>query len=57
MVDGDNKPGSLATLTDKLADAKVNVEYLYSATHPRVKRGLVIVRVDNVKKALKVLNS
>ena len=57
MVDGDNKPGSLADLTEQLAAAKVNVEYLYSATHPRVKKGLMIVRVSNVKKALKVLNS
>jgi len=57
MIDGDNKPGSLARLTDKLAKAKINVEYLYSATHPRVKKGLVIIRVSNVKKALKVLNT
>lgn len=57
MVEGDNKPGSLALLADRLAKAKVNMEYVYSATHPRVKKGLMIVRVDNVKKALKVLNS
>ncbi len=57
MVDGDNKPGTLARLTDKLAKAKVNVEYLYSTTHPGIKKGLIIIRVSNVKKALKVLNS
>ena len=57
MVDGDNEPGTMADLTEQLADAGVNVEYLYSATHPRVKKGLLIVRVDDVKKALKILNS
>ncbi len=57
MVDGDNKPGTLARLTEKLANARVNVEYIYSATHPRVTKGLMIVRVSNVKKALKVLNT
>jgi len=57
MVDGDNKPGSLAALTEKLAKARINVEYLYSATHPRVKRGLMILRVNDAKKALKVLNT
>lgn len=57
MVDCDNKPGTLAQLSHRLAKGGVNVEYLYSATHPRVKKGLVIVRVDNVKKALKVLNT
>lgn len=57
LVEADNKPGSLATISHKLAKGGVNVEYLYSATHPRVKKGLLVLRVDNVKKALKVLNS
>lgn len=57
LIEGDNKPGSLAKLTHRLARGGVNVEYLYSATHPRVKKGLLVLRVDQVKKALKVLNS
>src|SRR5215813_6940588 len=32
MVDGSNKPGELAQLAHKLADASVNIEYCYSAT-------------------------
>ena len=57
LVEGDNKPGSLAAISRRLAAGKVNVEYLYSATHPKVKKGLMVLRVDNVKRALKVLNS
>ncbi len=57
LVEGDNKPGSLAALSHRLAQGGVNVEYLYSATHPRVKKGLLVLRVDHVKKALKILNS
>jgi hypothetical protein len=57
LVEGDNKPGSLAKITHQLAEGGVNVEYLYSATHPRVKKGLLVLRVNNVKKALKILNS
>ena len=57
MVDGDNKPGTLARICHTLAKAKVNIEYCYSATHPDAKRGLLIVRTSNAKKALKVLNS
>ena len=57
MVDGDNKPGTLARICHTLAKAKVNIEYCYSATHPDAKRGLLIVRASNAKKALKVLNS
>jgi len=57
MITGDNKPGSLARISQKLADAKVNIEYAYCATPPDAKKGLLIVRVSDAKKALKVLNS
>jgi len=57
MIDGDNKPGSLAKLAHKLSDAKVNIEYAYCATSPNAKKGLLILRVSDAKKALKVLNS
>ena len=57
MVEGDNKPGTLARICHCLAKASVNIEYCYSATYPTAKRGLLIVRVSDAKKALKVLNS
>ncbi len=57
MVDRTNRPGELAEVAQKLADAKVNIEYCYSATPPDVKKGLLILRVNNPAKALKVLNS
>ncbi len=57
MVDGDNKPGSLAKICHKLAAAKINIEYCYSATSPDAKKGLLILRASDPKKALKVLNS
>src|SRR5256714_12368288 len=31
MIDGSNKPGELARMAHKLSDAKVNIEYCYSA--------------------------
>lgn len=57
LLEGDNKPGSLARIASKLADADVNIEYVYSATSPRSKNGLLVMRVSNYKKAMKVLNS
>ncbi|MEP6663043.1 MAG: ACT domain-containing protein [Verrucomicrobiota bacterium] len=57
MIDGDNKPGSLAKIANKLSDAKVNIEYAYCATSPASTKGLLILRVSDAKKALKVLNS
>src|SRR5215471_11394685 len=57
MVDGVNKPGELARIAERLAKAKVNIEYCYSATPAESKKGLMILRVSNPAKALKVLNS
>src|ERR1043166_4902369 len=57
MVDGSNKPGELALLAHKLAGAKVNIEYCYSATPPDAKKGLMVMRVSDAGKALKALNS
>lgn len=57
MIDGTNKPGSLAGIANALAQAKINIEYAYSATHPKATKGLLILRVSDPKKALKVLNS
>ena len=57
MFEGSNKPGEMARIAHKLADAKINIEYCYSATPPKAKQGLLILRVSNPAKALKVLNS
>ena len=57
MIEGDNRTGSLARIAHKLAAAKINIEYAYCATLPDAKKGLLILRVHDAKKALKVLNS
>jgi hypothetical protein len=57
MIPGDNKPGALAKIAHKLSKAKVNIEYAYCATAPDAKKGLLILRASNAKKALKALNS
>ena len=57
MIDGDNKPGSLAKICHKLAHAGINIEYCYCATPPHARKGLLVLRVSNAKKALKLLNS
>ncbi len=57
LIDGSNKPGELARMAHRLAEAKINIEYCYSATPPEAKKGLMIMRVSNASKALKILNS
>jgi hypothetical protein len=56
MIDGPNKPGTIAEMADRLGAAKVNIEYLYCATPPSAKSGLLIFKPSNVAKALKALN-
>jgi hypothetical protein len=55
MIENDNRPGSLSRIAKLLASKKVNIEYAYLASMPTAKRGLLIMRVDDPKKALKVL--
>ena len=57
MVEGSNKPGELARIAHALSAARINIEYCYSATAPDAKKGLMIMRVSNPTKALRVLNS
>lgn len=56
MIENSNKPGSLASIAHRLAAAKVNIEYAYLATSPNSKKGLLILRASDTKKALKVLS-
>jgi hypothetical protein len=57
LVEGSNKPGELARIANLLAKHKVNIEYCYSATPMDARKGLMVLRVSNPVKALKVLNS
>ena len=57
MIEGDNKSGSLAKIAHKLSAAKVNIEYAYCATPPEAKKGLLVLRVNDAKRALKALNT
>jgi hypothetical protein len=56
MVEASNRPGELARIAHKFAQAKINIEYCYSATPSGAKKGLLILRVADPRKALKVLN-
>ena len=57
MIDNDNKPGSLSRVAATLANHKINIEYAYLATSPSSRKGLLVLRVNNSKKALQVLTA
>jgi hypothetical protein len=57
LIEVGNKPGELARIAENLADAKINIEYCYSATLLDAKKGLMVMRLNDAKRALKVLNT
>jgi hypothetical protein len=57
MIENNNKPGSLGRIAAKLGNAKINIEYAYLATSPGAKTGLLIIRADDPKRALRVLKT
>jgi hypothetical protein len=57
LVEGENRPGSLARIATKLAEDGLNIEYLYCATPPTARKGLLVLRVSDSRQALKTLNT
>jgi hypothetical protein len=56
MIENDNRPGSLSRIARRLAKLKINIEYAYLASMPSARKGLLILRVSDVKKAFKILS-
>lgn len=50
-----NKSGAFADVTRKLADAHINISYAYCTAGARGGRTTGILKVTNIKKAIKVL--
>ena len=55
MIQNDNKPGSLSRIANALSARKINIDYGYLASMPSAKKGLLILRVTDPKRALSVL--
>lgn len=47
-----NKQGALMDLTQKFANAKINIKYMYGTMEENQKRGVIILEVDNPKLAV-----
>lgn len=56
LVEADNRPGILGRIAHKLAAAKINLDYVYAASSPTTRRGLMVLRSNNPRKAMRVLN-
>jgi hypothetical protein len=55
MIQNDNKPGSLSRIAQALSAKRINIDYGYLASMPSARKGLLILRVTDPKKALTVL--
>jgi hypothetical protein len=50
-----NEPGVLAKIADRLAKAKINIEYAYMATSAKAPKGLIVLRPSDVERARQAL--
>ena len=55
MIQSDNYPGTLARIAERLSQAEVNIEYTYMAGMLNADRGLMILRPNDVDKAMRAL--
>lgn len=56
-VDLANRPGAAADLCEKLADAHINIGYMYCTAGGNGAKTTVVIKVPDIKKAIKVLES
>lgn len=52
-----NRPGAAADLCDRLATKHVNIGYMYCTAAAQGGKTMVVIRVPDIKKAVKVLES
>jgi len=55
LIQSDNQPGILASIAERLSKAGVNIEYTYMAATLDADKGLMILRPNDVEKALAAL--
>lgn len=54
-VEVEDEPGGLNKILDPLSENEVNVEYMYAFANPQCKNAIMIFRLDDQDKALKIL--
>jgi hypothetical protein len=52
-----NRPGAAADLCERLSSAHINIGYMYCTTGARGGKTTVVIKVPDIKKAIKVLEA
>ena len=55
MIETENEPGVLAKIADRLATAKVNIEYAYLAGSRHEPKGMIVLRLSDIEKGRSAL--
>ena len=55
VVDVQNRPGALAEVARRCADADLNIEYAYCTAWPDQEKGMFVLRTHEPEKALRLL--
>ncbi len=55
LVELDNVPGATGKMATRLAQAGVNIDYIYASTHPAGSKAYIVLRTHQVAEAEKVL--
>jgi len=57
VVDVDNRPGVLADVACKLAEADINIHYAYCTATQEQLHGCLVMKTDNPEKAAEILSN
>ncbi len=55
LVELDNSPGATGKMATLLAEASINIDYIYASAHPAGKKAYLVLRTHQMDQALKVL--
>jgi len=55
LLELDNVPGATGKMATQLADAGINIDYVYASAHPEGKKAFLVVRTQKTAAAEKVL--
>jgi hypothetical protein len=55
LVELDNVPGATGTMATRLAEAGVNIDYIYASAHPEGAKAYLVLRTHQMAEAANVL--